>query len=81
MGPSHLVRGVVDEGSAPLALVGRVGLAGCLPLTAARGVLAQRVGNAWWLPLAILLLVPVHRLLRLCGVVSMAQNRRVPEKD
>lgn len=73
---AYLVLGVVDHGGSPLALVGRVALRGRLPLAAAGGVLAQWVGDAWRLPLAILLLVPVLRLLGLYETRAGARVRQ-----
>ncbi|KFM27682.1 hypothetical protein F751_5646 [Auxenochlorella protothecoides] len=60
--PGALVRRVGHLRPGPLALVGRVGLGGTLPLATADG--AGRVGDERRLPVAILLCVPVLGLVR-----------------
>ena len=66
----HLVGRVVNQGGAPLALVGGVGNGGSLPFSATRALSAGRVGDGGGLPLAILLIVPVIRLLSLCNRIA-----------
>lgn len=63
---AHLVRGIVNVGGGPLALVGRVGDLRPLPLAAAWALRALGVGDLGGLPLTILLLVPVFWLARIC---------------
>lgn len=63
--PDTLVRRVVDEGSGPLALVGRVLLHRRLPLAATRDFIALGVGNGRRNPVTVLLVIPVLRLLGL----------------
>ena len=68
---SDLVLWVVDHGWIPGALVCRVDLGGTHPLTTAWGFLALGICDPWWLPFAVLFLIPVVRLLSLCKTSCM----------
>jgi hypothetical protein len=63
--PDTLVSWVVDKLSSPFALVGRVLLHRRFPFATARGFLALGVGDRWWDPVTILLVIPILGLLGL----------------
>ncbi len=73
--PLALVCGVVDHGGVPLALVSGVGLVGALPLATAGSLVALGVANGRGDPLAVLLVIPLLRLLSVYDVICLSTLR------